>query len=147
MCPNLLKYPPLLTYSSPSLSMMGGGWLCLLAAVYLVGVQGEDVGVSMCCPAGRILKIVKNNGKKLGGWRKERGEDYIPKCVRSRRGPKDTLDGSSIVVVQDDMAGLDGMTGAGEKPMVAKKTGVMMPRCSLGRKFQMVNLKASGKLA
>jgi len=123
--------------------MMGGGWLCLLAAVYLVGVQGEDVGVSMCCPAGRILKIVKNNGKKLGGWRKERGEDYIPKCVRSRRGPKDTLDGSSIVVVQDDMAGLDGMTGAGEKPMVAKNTGVMMPSCSLGRKFQMVNLKAS----
>jgi len=114
------------------LSMMGGGWLYLLSAVWLVAVVGgEDVGVSMCCPAGRVLKMVKNNGKRLGGYRKERGDEYIPKCVRNRRAPKDTLEGSSITVVD----------GEKEDLVTVKKTGVQLPACTLGRKFQMVSLK------
>merc|ERR1711909_188257 len=84
---------------------------------------------SMCCPAGRVLKIVKNNGRKLGG--KERGDEYIPKCVRNRRAAKDTLEGSTITV--DD--------GGDEDLVVVKKTGVQLPACTLGRKFQMVSLK------
>merc|ERR1719370_2005252 len=83
----------------------------------------------MCCPAGRVLKIVKNNGKRLGGCRKERGDEYIPKCVRNRRAPKDTLEESSIA-----------MDGAVYN---IKKTGVQLPACTLGRKFQMVKLKGS----
>jgi len=114
------------------LSMMGGGWLYLLSAVWLVAVVGgEDVGVSMCCPAGRVLKMVKNNGKRLGGYRKERGDEYIPKCVRNRRAPKDTLEGSSITVVDGEKKDL----------VTVKKTGVQLPACTLGRKFQMVSLK------
>merc|ERR1719435_713953 len=84
----------------------------------------------MCCPAGRVLKMVKNNGKRLGGYRKERGDEYIPKCVRNRRAPKDTLEGSSITVVD----------GGKEDLLVVKKTGVQLPACTLGRKFQMVSL-------
>jgi len=110
--------------------MMGGGWLYLLSAVWLLAIAGgQDVGVSMCCPAGRVLKIVKNNGRKLGG--KERGDEYIPKCVRNRRAPKDNLEGSTITV--DD--------GGDEDHVVVKKTGVQLPACTLGRKFQMVSLK------
>merc|ERR1711970_1552800 len=117
---------------STSLSMMGGGWLYLLSAVWLVAVVGgEDVGVSMCCPAGRVLKTVRNNGKRLGGYRKERGDEYIPKCVRNRRAPKDTLEGSSITVVASGKEDL----------VVVKKTDVQLPACTLGRKFQMVSLK------
>merc|ERR1711970_138647 len=115
---------------STTWSMMGGGWLYLLSAVWLLAIAGgQDVGVSMCCPAGRVLKIVKNNGRKLGG--KERGDEYIPKCVRDRRAPKDTLEGSTITV--DD--------GGDEDLVVVKKTGVQLPACTLGRKFQMVSLK------
>merc|ERR1711970_1167999 len=118
---------------STSLSMMGGGWLYLLSAVWLVAVVGgEDLGVSMCCPSGRILKMVKNNGKRLGGYRKERGDEYIPKCVRNRRGPKDTLEGSTIAVVD----------GEDEALVVVKKTGVQLPACTVGRKFQMVSLSS-----
>merc|ERR1719153_2092176 len=107
--------------------MMGGGWLYLLSAGWLVAVVvGQELGVTMCCPAGRVLKIVKNNGKRLGGWRKERGDEYIPKCVRNRRAPKDTLEESSIA-----------MDGAVYN---IKKTGVQLPACTLGRKFQMVSL-------
>jgi len=114
------------------LSMMGGGWLYLLSAGWLVAVVvGQELGVTMCCPAGRVLKIVKNNGRRLGGWRKERGDEYIPKCVRNRRAPKDTLEGSTITV--DD--------GGDEDLVVVKKTGVQLPACTLGRKFQMVSLK------
>ena len=80
--------------------------------------------------------MVRNNGKKLGGWRKERGDDYIPKCVRSRKTPKDTLDGSTITVLNEE--------DATELEMTVKKSGVMIPACSLGRKFQMVSLKGSG---
>jgi len=110
--------------------MMGGGWLYLLSAVWLLAIAGgQDVGVSMCCPAGRVLKIVKNNGRKLGG--KERGDEYIPKCVRNRRAPKDTLEGSTITV--DD--------GGDEDLVVVKKTGVQLPACTLGTMFQMVSLK------
>jgi len=109
------------------LSMMGGGWLYLLFAGWLVAVVvGQELGVTMCCPAGRVLKIVKNNGKRLGGWRKERGDEYIPKCVRNRRAPKDTLEESSISI--------DGAV------YNIKKTGVQLPACTLGRKFQMVSL-------
>merc|ERR1719347_2061495 len=112
--------------------MMGGVWLYLLPAVWLVAVTGgQDVGVSMCCPAGRVLKMVKNNGKRLGGYRKERGDEYVPKCVRNRRAPKDTLEGSSIIVI-------DGEVG---EDAVVKKTGVQLPSCTLGRRFQMVSLK------
>merc|ERR1719347_1073836 len=112
--------------------MMGGVWLYLLPAVWLVAVTGgQDVGVSMCCPAGRVLKMVKNNGKRLGGYRKERGDEYVPKCVRNRRAPKDTLEGSSIIV-------MDGEVG---EEAVVKKTGVQLPSCTLGRRFQMVSLK------
>merc|ERR1719320_2138514 len=119
-------------HPSPSLSMIGGVWLYLLPAVWLVAVAGgQDVGVSMCCPAGRVLKMVKNNGKRLGGYRKERGDEYIPKCVRNRRAPKDTLEGW-IVVIDGD-----GIEEDGE----IKKTGVQLPSCTLGRKFQMVSLK------
>merc|ERR1711970_1518769 len=115
---------------STTWSMMGGGWLYLLSAVWLLAIAGgQDVGVSMCCPAGRVLKIVKNNGRKLGG--KGRGDEYIPKCVRNRRAPKDTLEGSTITV--DD--------GGDEDLVVVKKTGVQLPACTLGRKFQMVSLK------
>jgi len=111
--------------------MMGGGWLYLLSAVWLLAIAGgQDVGVSMCCPAGRVLKIVKNNGRKLGG--KERGDEYIPKCVRNRRAPKDTLEGSTIAVVD----------GENEDLVVVKKTGVKLPACTIGRKFQMVSLKS-----
>merc|ERR1711970_969900 len=118
---------------STFLSMMGGGWLYLLPAVWLVAVVGgQDVGVSMCCPAGRVLKMVKNNGKRLGGWRRERGDEYIPKCVRNRRGPKDTLEGSTIAVVD----------GTDEALVVVKKTGVQLPACTVGRKFQMVSLSS-----
>jgi len=112
--------------------MMGGGWLYLLPAVWLVaGVGGQDVGVSMCCPTGRVLKMVKNN-KRLGWSRKERGDEYIPKCVRNRRAPKDTLEGSTIAVVD----------GENEDFVVVKKTGVKLPACTIGRKFQMVSLKS-----
>merc|ERR1719431_1176492 len=111
---------------------MGGGWLYLLPAVWLVaGVGGQDVGVSMCCPRGRVLKMVKNN-KRLGWSRKERGDEYIPKCVRNRRAPKDTLEGSTIAVVD----------GENEDLVVVKKTGVKLPACTIGRKFQMVSLKS-----
>merc|ERR1719474_1276505 len=107
--------------------MMGGGWLYLLSAGWLVAVVvGQELGVTMCCPAGRVLKIVKNNGRRLGGCRKERGDEYIPKCVRNRRAPKDTLEESSIA-----------MDGAVYN---IKKTGVQLPACTLGRKFQMVSL-------
>merc|ERR1719153_1361668 len=107
--------------------MMGGGWLYLLSAGWLVAVVvGQELGVTMCCPAGRVLKIVKNNGRRLGGWGKERGDEYIPKCVRNRRAPKDTLEESSIAM---DGAVYD-----------IKKTGVQLPACTLGRKFQMVSL-------
>jgi len=117
------------------LTMMGGGWLYLLFAGWLVAVVvGQELGVTMCCPAGRVLKIVKNNGKRLGGWRKERGDEYIPKCVRNRRAPKDTLEGSTITV--DD--------GGYEDLVVVKKTGVQLPACTLGKKFQMVSLKGKG---
>jgi len=113
---------------------MGVGWLYLLAVVYLVSVAvGEDVGVSMCCPTGRVLKMVKNNARKLGGYRVQRGDEYIPKCVRSRKAPKDTLEGSTIAVVDDENV---------EDLMVVKKTGVMLPSCVLGRKFQMVSLES-----
>merc|ERR1719317_1415655 len=112
--------------------MMGGVWLYLLPAVWLVAVAGgQDVGVSMCCPTGRVLKMAKNNGKRLGGYRKERGDEYIPKCVRNRRAPKDTLEGSTIAV----------RDGENEDLVVVKKTGVQLPSCTLGRKFQMVSLK------
>merc|ERR1712142_1046782 len=94
---------------------------------------GEDVGVSMCCPTGRVLKMVKNNARKLGGYRVQRGDEYIPKCVRSRKAPKDTLEGSTIAVVDDENI---------EDLMVVKKTGVMLPSCVLGRKFQMVSLES-----
>ena len=115
--------------------MMGGVWLYLLPAVWLVAVAGgQDVGVSMCCPAGRVLKMVKNNGKRLGGYRKERGDEYIPKCVRNRRAPKDTLEGSTITV----------RDGENEDLVVVKKTGVQLPSCTLGRKFRMVSLKHKG---
>merc|ERR1711970_453388 len=115
---------------STTWSMMGGGWLYLLSAVWLLAIAGgQDVGVSMCCPAGRVLKIVKNNGRKLGG--KERGDEYIPKCVRNRRAAKDTLEGSTITVYD----------GGDEDLVVVKKTGVQLPACTLGRKFQMVSLK------
>jgi len=115
------------------LTMMGGGWLYLLFAGWLVAVVvGQELGVTMCCPAGRVLKIVKNNGKRLGGWRKERGDEYIPKCVRNRRAPKDTLEGSTIAVVD----------GENEDLVVVKKTGVKLPACTIGRKFQMVSLKS-----
>merc|ERR1719153_563773 len=73
--------------------------------------------------------IVRNNGRKLGG--KERGDEYIPKCVRNRRAPKDTLEGSTITVYD----------GGDEDLVVVKKTGVQLPACTLGRKFQMVSLK------
>merc|ERR1712013_278137 len=117
-----------------SLSMMGGVWLYLIPAVWLVAVAGgQDVGVTMCCPTGRVLKMVKNNGKRLGGYRKERGDEYIPKCVRNRRAPKDTLEGSSIIVISDD--------GVDEEDGDVKKTGVQLPSCTLGRKFQMVSLR------
>ena len=113
---------------------MGGRWLYLLPAVWLVaGVGGQDVGVSMCCPTGRVLKMVKNN-KRLGWSRKERGDEYIPKCVRNRRAPKDTLEGSTIAVVD----------GENEDLAVVKKTGVKLPSCTWGRKFQMVSLKGKG---
>ena len=129
--------------------MMGGGWLYLLPAVWLAAVaSGQDVGVSMCCPAGRVLKIMKNNGKRLGGWapwKDSRGDEYIPMCVRSRRAPKDTLEGSTITVVDEEYSGLTEMSAAGEKSVVVKKTGVKMPSCQLGRKFQMVKLKGSGE--
>ena len=115
---------------------MGVGWLYLLAVVYLVSVAvGEDVGVSMCCPTGRVLKMVKNNARKLGGYRVQRGDEYIPKCVRSRKAPKDTLEGSTITVVDNENV---------EDLMVVKKTGVMLPSCVLGRKFQMVSLESKG---
>ena len=121
------------------------GWLYLVAASCLLSasclgaaVNGEDaVGVSMCCPEGRVLKIVRNPAKTLGGWRRNRGDEYIPKCVRSRRAPKDTLDGSPVTVTDDEGSGDD-------KLVVVKKTGVMLPSCSLGLKYQMVSLKRSG---
>ena len=116
---------------------MGGVWLYLLPAVWLVAVAGgQDVGVSMCCPTGRVLKMVKNNGERLGAYRhrKERGDEYIPKCVRNWRAPKDTLEGSTITV----------NNGENEDLVVVKKTGVNLPACTLGRKFQMVSLKSKG---
>ena len=60
-----------------------------------------------------MLKIVRNPVKR---W----GDEYIPKCVRSRRAPKDTLDGSPITVTDDEGSG-------DEKLVVVKKTGVMLP--------------------
>jgi len=125
---------------------MGGGWLYLLSAVWLVAVAGgQDVGVTMCCPAGMVLKIVHNPGRRslpYGVW-VDRGMDYIPKCVRKRGAPKDTLEGSTITVVDEEYSGLTEMSAAGEKSAVVKKTGVKMPSCHLGRKFQMVKLKGS----
>jgi len=126
---------------------MGGGWLFLLSSVWLVAAAaaGQDVGVSMCCPAGRVLKMVKNNGKRLGGERRgmSRGDEYIPKCVRSRRAPKDALEGSTITVVDEEYSGLTEMSAAGERSVVVRKTEVRMPSCHLGRKFQMVRLTGS----
>ena len=88
-----------------------------------------------------MLKMVQNQGKKLGGWRTERGDEYIPKCVRSRRAPKDTLDGSPISVVDEDIDG-----SGSEKVMLVNKTEVSMPRCALGIKFQIISWKGSGLL-
>ena len=128
---------------------MGGGWLFLLSSVWLVAAAagGQDVGVSMCCPAGRVLKMVKNNGKRLGGERRgmSRGDEYIPKCVRSRRAPKNALEGSTITVVDKEYSGLTEMPAAGERSVVVRKTEVRMPSCHLGRKFQMVRLTGSGE--
>ena len=135
---------------SNSSVMMVGGWLYPLSAVWLVAVTGgQDVGVTMCCPPGRLLKIVRNNGrrwivKRRDGWM-DRGDEYIPKCVRKRGAPKDTLEGSTITVVDEEYSGLTEMSAAGEKSAVVKKTGVKMPSCHLGRKFQMVKLKGSGE--
>merc|ERR1719186_1078337 len=55
--------------------------------------------------------------------------DTVAKCVRSRRMAKDTLDGATISVADD------------VKEMVVKNTGVMLPSCPLGLKYQIVNLK------
>jgi len=110
------------------------GWLYIAAASCLLyasclgaAVNGEDaVGVSMCCPAGRSLKLVRAEyGPGMSGIY----SDTVPKCVRSRRMAKDTLDGATISVADD------------EKEMVVKKTGVMLPSCPLGLKWQIVNLK------
>ena len=110
---------------------MGGGWLYLLPALWLVAAAGgQDVGVTMCCPPGRVLKMVKSGR----GMRKERGDGYTPKCVRNRRAPTDTLEGSTITVNDGD----------NEDLVVVKKTEVNLPACTLGRKFQMVSLKTKG---
>jgi len=126
----------------------------LLALLYLVVVVTEEhVRVTMCCPEGRILQIRRNKGKRLGRWLNDRGDDYIPRCVRSRRALNDTLDleGSTTSVV--DFVGEK--TGReherkvgrknGERSMILKKNDVKLPSCSLGIRFQMINFKGSVK--
>ena len=120
--------------------MFGGKTCCLLAlACLVVVVVGEHVGVTMCCPEGMVLKIMKNKGKRLGGWWQDvRGDEYVPKCMRSRKVSNDThdLEGSLVTVVDTNVDGhngekVDRKTGlkAGEKSMILKKTGVKLPSC------------------
>ena len=127
--------------------MLGSGWLYLLVVVCLgAGGGGEYVGGSRCCPPGRILKIVKNNGRRLGGGRKDRGDEYVPTCVRSRKALKDDLENSTITVLEElDFNAEEFMIDEKNKKLVVfNYTEVMLPRCTLGRKFQMVSLKSSG---
>ena len=105
----------------------------------MAAVTGDDsVGVTMCCPEGRVLKLVPPTNSKpwLGGRTRKSREDYVPKCVRSRRAPKDTLDGGTITVTDED--GL-------QKEVVAKKTGVMLPSCPLALRVQLVSLNMSSR--
>ena len=99
----------------------------------MAAVTADDsVGVTMCCPEGRVLKLVPPTNSKpwFGGRTRKSREDYVPKCVRSRRAPKDTLDGGAIIVTDED--GL-------EKEVVAKKTGLMLPSCPLALRVQLVS--------
>jgi len=114
---------------------------CLLLALVclVVVVTGEHVGVTMCCPEGRILQIMRNKGKRLGGWMNDRGDEYIPRCLKSRRAINDTLEGSTLTVVDLDKASMK----TGERSMILEKTGVKLPSCSIGLKFQMISLKGS----
>ena len=120
--------------------MVSMGWTYLAGASCLVeAVTGDDsVGVTMFCPDGRVLKLgPPTNGRRwLGRWRRKSPEDYVPKCVRSRRAPKDTLDGGTITVTDED--GL-------QKEVVAKKTAVMMPSCPLALRVQLVSLNMSSR--
>ena len=126
---------------------MNVGCCFLLAVVCLVAAgDGEYVEVSRCCSPGEILKIVKNSGKRLGGGRNDRGDEYVPKCVRSRKALKDNLEGSTVTVFEQlDIHPEEFMIdGKNEKLVVFNYTEVMLPSCTLGRKIQIVSLKSSG---
>ena len=100
---------------------------CLLCASCqpVAVTEEETVGVSMCCPEGKILKLEKQNrpdGIPLYA-------DYVAKCVQSSRTANNTLDGATII-------------NDSQQDLVIKKKGVMLPNCPLGLTVQ--RLKKSG---
>ena len=86
--------------------MVSMGWLYLSAASCLMAaVTGDDsVGVTMCCPEGRVLKLVMQTNSKLwiGNTGKKYSEAYFLKFARSRRAPKDTRNCGAIIVTDED---------------------------------------------
>ena len=87
----------------------------------------------MCCPEGKVLKLKRYNRPAGIPFY----ADYVPKCVRSGRADKDTLDGAEITVTDSDDSEKDMV-------MVVKKIGVMLPNCPLGLTVQRVSLNNSG---
>ena len=120
----------------PSMSSL---YLVVGIVALLSAVSGEDsaVGVTMCCPKGRVLKLFLSPPAGPGwfGKRMKKPRDmFVPKCVRNRWGGEDDLEGSSIIVggqLEEDSV------------KVVKKTGPMLPSCPLALRVQFVSLNGS----
>jgi len=110
---------------------------CLLSTSCLAAsVNGEDaVGVTMCCPPGKTLKVTDPSPYN---------PYYSARCVRSRITPNATLDGMKIPVASDDVGNSDYEDVEPSMEMLIKKTGVMLPSCKQGLIIKQVSLKKSG---
>merc|ERR1711892_1148844 len=71
----------------------------------------------------------------LGSRKMKSRETFVPKCVRSRRSPEDTLSGSEITIK-------DGEEGH-EEMVISSKTGPRLPFCPLALRVQLISLNGS----
>ena len=60
-------------------------------------------------------------------------EKFTPQCLRNMKGPKDSLDGSSIVVKDEE----------DRVERVVRNSGTMLPSCPLALRVQLVSLNGS----
>ena len=83
-----------------------------------------------------MLKLVPNlEGERrwFGDRKMKSREKFTPQCVRNRKGPKDSLDGSSIVVKDEEDS----------VERVVRNVGTMLPSCPLALRVQLVSLNGS----